>query len=107
MRKRRDARRTTARSNDVERLLRSSRAGERIPWMPSDLADRRVDEAAHEVASLLADAHRLLAPYRDSQTLPDLQQAYAAVHAARGELAAVRHWRAVSLMLARAQAGAE
>ena len=92
---------SAGRSNDVERLLRSGRAeGADSVWFPPGLADQRVDEAIGAASSAMAEAHRLLEPYRRQDAAEAVRLAYEAVHAARGQLAAARHRRAVVLKLA-------
>ena len=79
-----------ARSNDVERLLRSGR-------VPDDRPQQLLVQAGEfKVDERLTEAQRLLAPYRDEvEARPELSAAYAAVHQAKGDLAAIRHWRLI------------
>jgi hypothetical protein len=86
-----------AQSNDVERLLRSGRVPDVRPELLLVRAGEfKVEEALGDVADRLTEAQRLLAPYRDeAEARPELSAAYAAVHAAKGDLAAIRHWRVI------------
>jgi hypothetical protein len=86
-----------ARSNDVERLLRSGRVPDDRPQqLLVQAGEFKVDEAFGEVDERLTEAQRLLAPYRDEvEARPELSAAYAAVHQAKGDLAAIRHWRLI------------
>ena len=91
------------RCNDTERLLRSGRSSgppaeprelDHHPVLLPGSAQERADEALQAAAVRLAEAQQLLTPHRDR---PDTDggRAYDAVHAARGGLAAARHWQAL------------
>lgn len=87
------------RSNETEQLLRSGRADDAaVPLLPPGSGTRRAEQAVRQAAARLTEAHRVLSAYRDSPE-SDLAEAYVAVHAARSDLAAARHWRALEAMV--------
>lgn len=69
-----------------------------MPILLPGTGTRRAEEAMRLAAARLSQAQRLLSAFRDSAET-DLGEAYRAIHAARVDLAAARHWRAFEAMV--------